>query len=73
MALPPFGNFKNVVVSVFHAFPSYSQRDPSFHCIAYGYCRPDWDNSRDHLRDVSWKDIFKLGVSAVRNKFCKLV
>ena len=27
----------------------------------------------DHLRDVSWDDIFKLGTSAVATGFCGLV
>ena len=31
---PPMGNSDHVVVSVFIDFPSYSQRDLSFHCIA---------------------------------------
>ena len=32
--------------------------------IAYDNSRADWDGLRDHLRDVSWEDIFKLGASA---------
>ena len=35
MAFPPLGNSDHVVVSVSIAFPSYSQRDPAFHRIAY--------------------------------------
>ena len=35
-----------------------------FHRIAYDYSRADWDGLLDHLRDVPWEDIFKLGASA---------
>ena len=28
---------------------------------------------RDHLRDVSWEDIFKLSASAAASEFCKWV
>ena len=34
---------------------------------------PDWDGLRDHLRNVPWKDIFKLGASATASEFCELV
>ena len=33
---------------------------PMFHCVAYDYSLVDWDGLRDHLRDVTWEDIFKL-------------
>ena len=33
----------------------------------------DWDGLRDHLRDVSWQDIFKLGASAAASEFCDQV
>ena len=42
----------------------------SFHHIAYDYPRADWDGLCDHLRDVPWEDIFKLGVSAA-HEFCE--
>ena len=70
MAFPPFGNSGHVVVSVFIDFPSNSQQDVSFHRIAYDYYRADWDGLRDHLRDLSWEDIFKLGASAAASEFC---
>ena len=59
MASPPLGN-SDVVVSVSIDFPSNSQRDAPFHRIAYDYSCANWD----HLRDVPWEDIFKLGASA---------
>ena len=56
-------NSDHVVVSVSTDFPSNSQRDAPFHRIAYDYSRADWDGLWDHLRDVSWEDIFKLSAS----------
>ena len=35
--------------------------------------RADWDGLHDHLRDVPWEDIFKLGASAVAKEFCEWV
>ena len=35
---------------------------PMFHCVAYDYSLVDWDGLRDHLRDVTWEDIFKLNI-----------
>ena len=73
MAFPPLGNSDHVVVSVSIDFPTNSQQDAPFHRIAYDYSRADWDGLRDHLRDVPWKDIFKLGASAAASKFCEYV
>ena len=50
-------------------FPSNSQRDPSFHCIAYKYSCAGWDGLHDHLRHVLWEDIFKLGASDAASEF----
>ena len=52
MAFPPLGNSDHVVVSVSIDFPSNSQWDALFHCIAYDYSCADWDSLHDHLRDV---------------------
>ena len=41
MAFPPLGNSDHVVVSVFIDFPSFSQQDAPFHCIAYDYSHAD--------------------------------
>ena len=70
IAFPPLGNSDHVVS--IH-FPSNSQWDAPFHCIAYDYSRADWDGLRDHLRDVPWEDIFKLSASAAASEFCKWV
>ena len=60
MAYPPLKNSNHIVVSVSIDFPSNSQWDALFHCIAYDYSHADWDGLCDHLRDVSYEDIFKL-------------
>ena len=41
MAFLPSGNSNHVVVSVSIDFPSNSQQDAPFHCIAYDYSRAD--------------------------------
>ena len=68
MAYPPLGTFDHVV-SVSIDFLLNSQRDAPFHHIAYDYSRADWNGLCDHLRDVSWEDIFKLIASAVVSEF----
>ena len=73
MAFPPLGNSDHVVVSVSIDFPTNSQQDAPFHCIAYDYSHADWDGLRDHLRDVPWEDIFKLGASAAASEFSQWV
>ena len=72
LAFPPLGNSDHVVVSVSVDSPSNLQRDALFHRIAYDYSRADWDGLHDHLRDVPWEDICKVGVSAA-NEFCEWV
>ena len=69
MAFPPLENSDHVVVSVSIDFPTNSQQDAPFHRIAYDYSRADWNGLRDHLRDVPWEDIFKLGASAAASEF----
>ena len=69
----PLGNSDHVVVSVSIDFPTNSQRNVPFHRIAYDYSRADWDGLRDHLRDVPWEDIFKLGASAAASEFCEWI
>ena len=69
MAFPLLGNPDHVLVSVSPDFPSNSQWDLPFQCIAYDYSRAD----HDHLRDVPWEDIFKLSASAAGSEFCEWV
>ena len=64
MDFPPLGNSDHVVLSVSIGFLSKSKRDAPLHCVGYDYSRADWDGLHDHLRDVSWKNIFKLSASA---------
>ena len=73
MAFAPLGNPDHVGISVSIDFPLNSQRDVLFHCIAYDYSRADWDGLRDHLRDVPWENIFKVGASAAASEFCEQV
>ena len=54
-------------------FPTNLQQDAPFHCITYDYSRADWDGLRDHLRNVPWEYIFKLGASAAASEFCDWV
>ena len=73
MAFPPLGNSDHVVASVSVDFPSNYQRDTLFHCTAYDYSCADWDGLRDHLTDVPYDDIFKLGASASASEFCEWI
>ena len=73
MTFPPLGNSDHVVVSVSIDFRTNSQQHAPFHRIAYDYSRGDWDGLRDHLRDVPWKDIFKLSAFATASEFCEWV
>ena len=73
IAFPPLGNSDHVVISVSIDFPLNSQQDAWFHPIAYDYSCADWDGLHDHLRNVPWNDIFKLGASAAASKFYEWV
>ena len=73
LAFPPLGNSDNVVVSVSIDFSTNSQREVPFHRIAYDYSRADWDGLCNHLKDVPWEDIFKLGASAAASEFCEWI
>ena len=66
------GNSDHVIVSVSNeTFHQIHNGMPPFHRIAHDYSRADWDGLRDHLRDVPWDDIFKLGASATASEFCE--
>ena len=47
-ASPTLKNYDHVFGSVSNDFPSNSQQDASFHCVAYDYSHADWDGFRDH-------------------------
>ena len=72
-AFPALGNSDHVVVSVSVESPLNLQQDALFHRIVYDYSCADWDGYCDHLRDVSWEDIFKLSASAAASEFCEWV
>ena len=67
MAFPPLGNSDHVAVSISIDFPVNSKQDTPFHCMGY------WDGLPDHLRDVPWEDIFKLGASTAASEFCEWI
>ena len=71
MAFPPLENSDHAVVSFSIDFLSNLKgtKDALFHGIVYGYSCADWDGFCDHLRDVPWEDIFKLGTSVATSKF----
>ena len=71
MAFSLLGNSDHVVASVSIDFLMNSKQDALFHGVACDYSCADWDGHRDHLRDVPWEDIFKLGASAPASKFCE--
>ena len=74
MAFPPLENSDHVFVSVSIDCPSNSEWYALFVPIAYDYSCVDWDSLCDHLRDVLWEDIFKLGTSAAAaSEFCEWV
>ena len=73
VTFPLLGNSDYVVVSVCIDFPSHSLGDAPFHCIAYDYSCADWDDLRDHLRDIPSEDIFKPSASAAASEFCEWV
>ena len=42
-----------------------------FDCITYDYSCADWDSLCDHLKDVTWEDILKIGISTAASNFCE--
>ena len=69
MAFCPLENSDQVVLSVSTDFPSISRLGVPLLCIAYDHYCADWGVLHDHLRDVPWKDIFKLSASAAATDF----
>ena len=47
--------------------------DAPFHRLNFDYSFVDWDNPCDHLRDVTWEFIFKLGVAAAASEFSEWI
>ena len=54
-----------ILIMLSSGFPSNSTEDAPFHCITF-----DSDSLYDHLRDISWENVFKLVSSAVIVDFC---
>ena len=72
MAFPLLGNSGHVVVSVSIDFPINAKWDAPFHHITYDYSCADSDGFCDNLRDVPWKDIFKLSASAAASEWVQV-
>ena len=72
MTFPPLGNSDHVVVTVSIDFPSNSQENALFHCIAYDYSCADWDSLYDHLRYVPLEDILNLVIMLLLVKYILL-
>ena len=62
------GTSDHVNISVSIDFLSKSKWDTLFHRIAYDYSHADWEGLYDHLGDVPWEDVFKLGASATASE-----
>ena len=65
MDFPSLGNSDHIVVSVSIKLKTT--------CLFSLHSRVDWDGLRDPLRDVLWKDIFKLNAPATASEFCEWV
>ena len=66
-----FLRWEILIMLLSQLFPTNSKRDFPFHGVGYDY---SWAIGLcDHLRDVPWENIFKLGASAATNKFCEWV
>ena len=71
MTFFPLANSDHVAAPVSIDFPTNLKQVAPFHRIAYGYSHVDWDDLRDHLRDVPCEDIFKLTASVAASEFCE--
>ena len=68
---PPLVNSDHIVDLFLNHFLSSSRRGAPFYCTAYGCSQTDWDDLQDHLRNVSWEDIFNLGLSPAAAESCE--
>ena len=73
ITLPPLRNSDHAVVSVSIDFLSDPNIDTSFHYTAYDYSLADWGGCHDYLRDVPWKETFKLCPSAATSELYEWV
>ena len=62
------GNSDHVVISVSIGFPSNSKCDAPFHFIDYDYTHADGYGLRDHWRDISSENVFKIGASTAASE-----
>ena len=64
-----FYNSKNVQDDVF-SLPFFRHDVFMMALSKFDYSHTNTDGFGDHLRDVAWQRIFKLGVSAADDEFC---
>ena len=58
-----------MVLSVSIDYLSDSICDARFYCIAYDYSHAYWNGLHDHLKDLPWENIFRLGASTAACEF----
>ena len=71
VVFPPLENSDDVVVSVSIDILSNKKGDVLFHGTVYEYSCTDWKSIHDHLRDVLWGAVVKLGASAAGTELCE--
>ena len=49
--------------------PSNPKGDAPFYHKPHDYSHDDWDDIHDHLRDVPWENVFKLGIFSAATEF----
>ena len=49
--------------------PSNAKGDAPFYHKPHDYSHDDWDDIHDHLRDVPWENVFKLGTFSAATEF----
>ena len=60
-----------ILIMLLSQFPLTFQQTQN--SIAYDYSHADWDGLCNHLRDVTWENIFKLSASTAPHEFCEWV
>ena len=52
---------EDVVVSVYFELDITTKGTATFDCRALDYCYTDWNDFDDHIKDVPWNYMFRLG------------
>ena len=72
MTFPPWGN-SDLLLSKFPSTSHQTQNGMTHFIVQLMYSHAEWDDLLDHLRDVPWEYIIKLGASAAASEFCEWV